>query len=67
MTSSAGLDQQAKAALKRLNADWKEIQANPISGVSAGPLESNIFEVCEIIFFRSLIRMCNENNRKCAV
>eukprot|EP00026_Physarum_polycephalum_P005749 Phypoly_transcript_05787.p1 GENE.Phypoly_transcript_05787~~Phypoly_transcript_05787.p1 ORF type:complete len:549 (+),score=109.53 Phypoly_transcript_05787:167-1813(+) len=44
MTSAAGLDQQGKAALKRLNADWKEIQANPISGVSAAPLESNIFE-----------------------
>lgn len=45
MASAAGLDQQGKAALKRLNADWKEIQANPINGVSAAPLESNIFEV----------------------
>jgi hypothetical protein len=45
MTSSAGLGQQGKAALKRLNADWKEIKANPISGVSATPLESDIFEV----------------------
>lgn len=40
------LDQQAKAALKRLNADWKEIQQSPILGVSAVPLEKDIFEVC---------------------
>jgi hypothetical protein len=50
---SSTLDQQAKAALKRLNADWKEIQQSPILGVSAVPLEKDIFEVCFPFFLLS--------------
>lgn len=56
--SHAGLDQLAKAALKRLNADWKEIQANPIGGVSASPLEKNVFEVCKLILCCVYIFFC---------
>lgn len=42
--ASSHLDQHATTALKRLNSDFKELQRSPIMGVSAAPLEDNIFE-----------------------
>lgn len=55
------LDQQAQAAVRRLNADLREIQKSPIQGVSAFPLEDDVFEVrrfryCTLLsFFFSLV------------
>lgn len=39
------MDQQTRAAIKRLNSDWQEIQRDPVACVSAMPLEKDIFEV----------------------
>lgn len=49
ITMAGAMDQQAKHALKRLNSDYKEIQKSPIVGVSASPLEKDIFEVLLLI------------------
>lgn len=49
------MNQHARAAFKRLIADLNETKNNPVVGVSAHPLESNMFEVTESDVLATLI------------